>query len=226
MRCWTCSDLPWHIMPLTLRARTLRFELLKTQFVLSDPAAPVRIGMVLLGSAPWRPHCKASCHFPTSCCRPRSGVTGRLGRFPFPIDSTDQSLVACEVWAGLMFKAMVQEAPRVPWFAGGYHACLAMEHSGFLARYLLGVFLRFLGFTRSWTWRLGSTMPLFAACRLPTREIRVKFQTSWVLTQGRVGFWAAFYSANLSQPKEMADRRSLGHYSSSSPTSGISHPGS
>jgi hypothetical protein len=40
-----------------------------------------------------------------------------------------------------------------------------------------------------------------------------------------------FFSAYLSQPQEMADRRSLGHFSShsltsdSSPTSGRSHPG-
>ena len=64
-----------------------------------------------------------SCRSPTDCCRPRTGVSGRLGRFPF--DSTDQS--------------------RVVWFR-----------------------------TRG----LGSTVPLFAACGLPTREILVKFQTS------------------------------------------------
>jgi hypothetical protein len=80
----------------------------------------------------------------------------------------------------------------------------------------LGVPLRFLGWTRFWTRGFASTMPLLAAYCLPTREILVKFQTFWVPTQGRVGLLTAYYSANLGQPQEMADRRSLGHFSGSS----------
>ena len=94
-----------------------------------------------------------------------------------------------------------------------------MECSGFL------VPIRLLGIARFGT-RLGSTMKILAASRLPTREILVKFQTSrqggaW----GRVRLLTPFYSAYLRTPQEFADRRSLGHFSSHSLISGRSHSG-
>ena len=48
-----CSDLPWHIIPLTLTARQLRFELIKREPDSEpEPYRPVPIGLVSLGFAP------------------------------------------------------------------------------------------------------------------------------------------------------------------------------
>ena len=66
------------------------------------------------------------------CCRPGTGVSERLGRFPSDaIDSTDQSQVVCVVWAGPEYEAMLElvveasfEAKCVPWFVSGYHGML------------------------------------------------------------------------------------------------------
>ena len=61
-------------------------------------------------------------------------MSGRLGHFPFDaFDSTDQSRVVCEVWAGLMFEAILEpgvEARGVPWFASGYHGTLSIFDLG------------------------------------------------------------------------------------------------
>ena len=59
-------------------------------------------------------------------------MSGRLGRFPSDaFDSTGQSQVVCEVWAGPKIEAMLEpvvearfEARRVPWSASGYHGTL------------------------------------------------------------------------------------------------------
>ena len=95
-----------------------------------------------------------------------------------------------------------------------------MECPGFL------VPIRLLGFARFGTRRLGSTMELLAASRLPTREILVKFETTQQgIAQGRVSLLTPFYIAYLSTPQDFADRRSLWYFSSRSLTSGRSHPG-
>ena len=95
-----------------------------------------------------------------------------------------------------------------------------MECPGFL------VPIRLLGFARFGTQRLGSTMKLLAASRLPTREILVKFETTQQgIAQGRVSLLTPFYIAYLSTPQDFADRRSLRHFSSHGLTSGRSHPG-
>ena len=53
MRRRACSDLPWHIIPLTLTAKKLRFELIKREPDFEpEPYRPVPIGLVSLGLAP------------------------------------------------------------------------------------------------------------------------------------------------------------------------------
>ena len=95
---WSCSDLPWYIMPLMLTARTLRSELIRWEPNSSEPISPVRIRIVWQGLAPWQPGCMVSCHSPTFQCGPRSRVSGRLGRLAFGgVDSTGQSQVMCVV---------------------------------------------------------------------------------------------------------------------------------